>query len=73
MEMRKIERLASRYDSEFFESVNAQSLASARVVVPLVMGLVQPKKVVDVGCGQGVWLHVFLEHGVEAVRGLDGV
>src|SRR5919107_2780204 len=45
---------------------------SARVIVPLVLELVQPKSVIDVGCGTGEWLSVFEEHGVEDVWGVDG-
>jgi SAM-dependent methyltransferase len=34
--------------------------------------LVQPRSVIDVGCGTGEWLSVFEEHGVEDVWGVDG-
>jgi SAM-dependent methyltransferase len=34
--------------------------------------LVQPKSVIDVGCGTGEWLSVFEELGVEDVWGVDG-
>ena len=44
---------------------------SARRVVPLVLELIHPRSVVDVGCGVGTWLSVFREHGVEDVRGID--
>jgi SAM-dependent methyltransferase len=47
-------------------------LSSARVIVPLVLELVQPRSVIDVGCGTGEWLSVFEEHGVEDVWGVDG-
>jgi hypothetical protein len=40
--------------------------------VPLVMSLLQPRSVCDVGCSQGAWLAVFKEHGVERVVGIDG-
>lgn len=48
------------------------NLASARVVAPLVMGLVHPKSVVDIGCGRGLWIKAFLEQGVTEVAGYDG-
>jgi hypothetical protein len=41
-------------------------------VVPFVLQVVQPKAVVDVGCGDGTWLAVFREHGVSDILGLDG-
>ena len=45
---------------------------SAKVIVPLVMDLVRPASVVDVGCGTGVWLAQFVEAGVSTWLGLDG-
>jgi SAM-dependent methyltransferase len=33
---------------------------------------VQPRSVIDVGCGLGTWLTVFIEHGVMDVWGVDG-
>jgi SAM-dependent methyltransferase len=60
------------YDDRFFARITDWSIESARVVVPLVMRLVAPRSVVDVGCGQGAWLRCFQECGVSEVRGLDG-
>jgi SAM-dependent methyltransferase len=45
---------------------------SARVMVPMVLELVQPKSVIDLGCGTGEWLSVFQENGVEDIWGVDG-
>jgi hypothetical protein len=36
------------------------------------MELLQPESVCDVGCGRGIWLSVFREHGVDDVWGVDG-
>jgi SAM-dependent methyltransferase len=60
------------YDQSFFEAQSLQAQRSAREVVPLVMELVHPRSVVDVGCGGGAWLSVFKEHGVRDVLGVDG-
>lgn len=62
----------SQYTAAFFDSVTHGSIASARSIVPVVVELVRPKSVVDVGCGIGAWLHVFQEHGVSEVVGVDG-
>lgn len=43
-----------------------------REVVPLIMDLVAPESVIDVGCGLGTWLAVFEEAGVTDVLGVDG-
>lgn len=60
------------YDREFFERHDAGARRSARVLVPLVLGLVPARSVIDVGCGQGTWLSVFRESGIDDVFGIDG-
>ena len=45
---------------------------SARVIVPLLCDRFHPGSVLDVGCGTGDWLRVFMNQGVVRVRGLDG-
>ena len=45
---------------------------SARQVVPVVLDLIQPKTIIDVGCGVGTWLSVFREHGIDDIWGVDG-
>jgi SAM-dependent methyltransferase len=60
------------YTREFFLDQRTDALTSARHVVPIVMDLVAPRSVVDVGCGVGAWLAAFAEHGVVDFVGLDG-
>lgn len=60
------------YDAEFFRSLHEGCRRSAAVVVPALIDLFQPRSVVDVGCGAGLWLSVFREHGVADVLGVDG-
>lgn len=48
------------------------SRQSAEVIVPLVLDLIKPQSVVDVGCGIGAWLSVFRDKGVSDIAGLDG-
>ncbi|MGI8498884.1 MAG: class I SAM-dependent methyltransferase [Gemmatimonadaceae bacterium] len=60
------------YDRQFFERSESVSLASARVIVPIIMDLVHPASVVDVGCGEGLWLTVFQQQGAPEIFGLDG-
>jgi SAM-dependent methyltransferase len=38
----------------------------------MVLGYIPAASVIDVGCGQGTWLAVFREHGLEDVWGVDG-
>ncbi len=49
----------------------AGSDKSARAIVPFTVQLVEPRSVIDVGCGNGAWLSVFLDHGIEDVLGVD--
>jgi SAM-dependent methyltransferase len=63
---------ASPYDDAFFAAVTDRGLTAARVLVPLLLKIIQPRSVLDVGCGYGAWLKAFGEHGIERLRGLDG-
>ncbi len=67
--MRK--RLASFYSGEMYAE-DTLSSPSAAVVVPMVIELVHPSSVLDVGCRRGAWLSAFLANGVEKITGLDG-
>ena len=67
------EESGSTYDAAFYESHRGASLLSAQSVVPIVMQLVRPESVLDIGCGIGLWLDVFRRAGVTRVLGMDGV
>jgi SAM-dependent methyltransferase len=60
------------YTKEFYQSQRAGSRRSAEAIVPLVLALVKPWSVIDVGCGLGTWLSIFEEFGVKDVFGIDG-
>lgn len=60
------------YDRAFYTRYQGVSKRSAREVIPLILELVQPNSVIDVGCGVGAWLSVFAELGVHEIRGVDG-
>jgi SAM-dependent methyltransferase len=61
----------STYDEHFFEDQIAASSRSAGTVAPIILSLVEPRSIVDVGCGVGCWSAAFLANGVEIV-GMDG-
>jgi SAM-dependent methyltransferase len=67
--MRK--RLAHFYADEMYEG-NDSSIRSARIIVPMVVELTHPSRVLDVGCNRGNWLSTFMAEGVANVAGLDG-
>src|ERR1700739_3819861 len=60
------------YTPRFFEDRLPGSRKSAGRVVPLVMDLIRPQSVIDIGCGVGTWLAEFSAHGVADIWGIDG-
>ena len=60
------------YDREFYAQELQGSLDSARAIVPCILKYIQPRSVVDIGCGVATWLSVFKEHGVGEILGVDG-
>ncbi len=60
------------YDGQFYQDQMEGSRASAQIIVPIVIDLVNPTSVVDVGCGVAAWLSVFEERGVKDIFGIDG-
>jgi len=59
------------YDANFFAWNNRGVPQSARAIVAFLMASLQPHRVLDVGCGQGVWLQAWQEAGAR-ILGLDG-
>lgn len=60
------------YSEKFYEEMETSSITSAEVIVPIVMDLILPESVIDVGCAEGRWLSVFSKAGAK-VFGVDGV
>lgn len=63
--------MASPYSQRYYEGLKDDSSASARAVVPLVLGLFPSTSIVDVGCGSGTWARAYMDAGRE-VLGIDG-
>lgn len=60
------------YTRDFYEIHKDGARRSAHEVIPLILSLLGPKSVIDVGCGAGTWLSVFHELGIEDFLGVDG-
>jgi len=60
------------YDAQYFESLRDGTRKSASVALPFFIKLFRPASVVDVGCGTGLWVQAFCEHGFTDVLGIDG-
>lgn len=60
------------YDAGFFVSIEDTATLSAQIVVPIILGLVRPSSVVDIGGGKGDWSAVFAEFGIVDSVCVDG-
>ena len=60
------------YDSSFYGTYAQVSINSAREVLAVVQSAVNPRSVVDVGCGVGTWLSVWRDLGIDDIEGIDG-
>ena len=64
--------LKQSYTKDFFEQIRDGARQSAREIIPLILDLIKPTSVIDVGCGDGTWLSVFKEFGLKDFWGIDG-
>jgi SAM-dependent methyltransferase len=60
------------YSEQYYQSVTPGSSVSAQLVIPVVYSYIQPKSIVDVGCGAGAWLEVWQQTGINDYLGIDG-
>jgi SAM-dependent methyltransferase len=65
-------RSSAVYDEKFYEHLEGRSLGSARQYLGHLWNSLQPKSVLDVGCGRGAWLKASHELGATQLLGLDG-
>lgn len=56
----------------YIHTEDVHNMTAPREVVPLVMDMVKPSSVLDVGCGTGTWLSAFEEAGIRDYLGIDG-
>lgn len=60
------------YDQAFFDQQSSRSLQSARIVLGDVLPLLNPRRLIDVGCGVGPWMRAAQDWGVTDITGIDG-
>lgn len=60
------------YTEDFYEYIERGSIASAKEYTKLLVPLLRPNSILDVGCGRGAWLREWKNAGVETIRGADG-
>jgi cyclopropane fatty-acyl-phospholipid synthase-like methyltransferase len=55
----------------FFHEDYNYNCKSAKVVLPLVLNIIKPRSILDVGCGLGTWLKTAEDLGVKDLLGID--
>jgi SAM-dependent methyltransferase len=63
---------AEQYDQTFYDRQMDGSFASAKRYRDLLLAVLKPTSVLDIGCGRGGWLKAFGEAGAEHLVGIDG-
>lgn len=59
------------YEASQYEQGRVANKRSAHEIVPMLYELLQPKSVIDVGCGEGWWLKEFEALGVKRLVGVE--
>ncbi|HEX3106173.1 MAG TPA: methyltransferase domain-containing protein [Terriglobales bacterium] len=59
------------YNPKFYRELSSAQ-ESAREILPLVLDVVKPASLIDIGCGTGNWLAIAYELGVHEILGIDG-
>jgi SAM-dependent methyltransferase len=59
-------------DNLYIHTEDVHNLKAPTEIVPIILSLLAPKTLLDVGCGIGTWLKVFERHGVKDFLGVDG-
>jgi SAM-dependent methyltransferase len=60
------------YDLNFFENLEKTAYDSSTKIVPLILDRFNPKSIIDIGCGNGIWLNTFEKFGINNYLGIDG-
>lgn len=65
--------VSCNYNDKFYKSLTEGSYSSAKHYVSILSSLnINPKKVIDIGCGRGPWLKAFSDSGSKELVGIDG-
>lgn len=57
---------------KYYHDDSYHGFSSPEIIVPLLMELLNPQSVIDIGCGTGNFLSVFKKNGIKKVLGIDG-
>lgn len=64
--------MSKGYIHSTYDEYRSGSERSAAIIADILVPLLKPRSVMDVGCGTGGWLEAFRARGVELVHGVDG-
>ncbi len=59
-------------NSKYIHSEHLHNITSPKEIVPEIIKLLNPKSVVDIGCGIGTFIYCFKQEGIRDVLGIDG-
>jgi len=59
-------------NTKYVHDENVHNIDAPMEIVPELISLLNPKSVVDFGCGLGTFLYCFKKEGVKGVLGIDG-
>jgi 2-polyprenyl-3-methyl-5-hydroxy-6-metoxy-1,4-benzoquinol methylase len=59
------------YTTGYYEYILDSSRRTAKQVIPLILELIDPKSVIDIGCGPGAWLSILNDYCIKDVLGVD--
>jgi SAM-dependent methyltransferase len=60
------------YSADFYRLQKNASFVSAQRIVPVINKILSLTSVIDLGCGVGTFLKVFLDNGIKRIVGVDG-
>ena len=56
----------------YIHFAESHTLIDPVIIVPIIVEVLNPQSIVDIGCGIGTFLKVFRDNGVKEIVGLDG-
>lgn len=60
------------YTTDFYAYEASTSINAAKKIMPLILDFVNPRTIVDVGCGTGMFLKTAQQLGISDLLGIDG-
>jgi len=55
----------------YIHTTGVHNTTAAQAFIPILFEFIQPSSVIDIGCGLGTWLKVFIDRGVSDILGID--